>query len=142
MKCKKLLRIKPVKVEFIKKDFIENLEINYEEYLTEFINKSKFVDDNGVKKFKLIKKQSNGEYDITNGNYSLDYKLLIDSKTTEGMSYYSETISIDKDGAVTYGASKKTGKWRRYFFINILKGLSKKEIERIENSKRIELNEI
>lgn len=50
------LCINYLKVSFIKKDFVENFETNYEEYLTEFINNSKFVIDNGNKKFRVIKK--------------------------------------------------------------------------------------
>lgn len=49
------LCINYLKVSFIKKDFVENFETNYEEYLTEFINNSKFVIDNGNKKFRVIK---------------------------------------------------------------------------------------
>lgn len=79
------LYIEYLKVCFVKKDFVENFETNYEEYLTEFINNSKFVIDNGNKKFRVIRKQSHGECDITNYQYSIDYKLLIDNKTIENM---------------------------------------------------------
>ena len=136
------LKIRPLKIGFVKKDYIGNFDSNYEEYLTEFLNNSKFVIDNGNKKFHIISKQENGEYDVTNGIYALDYKLLIDSKTAENMSYYSETISIDKNGEVSYGMSKKIGNWRRYYFPNILKGLSKKDFEKIESCDKKDLNEI
>ena len=121
---KEQLRIKPLKVGFIKKDFIENFETNYEEYLTEFINYSKFVFDNGNKKFKIIAKQSNGECDITNGQYTLDYKLLIDNKTIENMYYYSENITVHTDGVVSYSLSKKS------------------DFEKINTTEKDELNEV
>ena len=111
------LRIKTLEIGFVKKDFIENFETNYEYYLTEFINKSRFVKDKGNKKFAIIEKQSNGEPDITNEIYSMDYKLLVDNKTIENMFYYNETITVDKNGAVIYGASRKTGEWKNYIFI-------------------------
>lgn len=130
------LRIKPLKIGFLKKDYIGNFNSNYEEYLTDFLNNSKFVKDNGNKKFYLIQKQENGEYDVTNDIYELDYKLLIDRKTTENLSYYSETIEVDSNGAICYGMSKKEGTWTRYHFLNILKGLSKQDFENIDCSKK------
>lgn len=131
-----------LKVSFVKKDFVENFETNYEEYLTEFINNSKFVIDNGNKKFRVIKKQSHGECDVTNDQYSIDYKLLIDNKTIENMNYYSENISVYNDGAVGYSASKKSGEYRIYILLNILRTLSKEDINEIENSKISDLTEI
>ena len=62
-KSENLIRIKPLEISFVKKDFVKNLETNYEQYLTEFINSSRFVTDNGNKKFRIIKKQAHGEYD-------------------------------------------------------------------------------
>lgn len=136
------LRIKPLKVGFVKKDFIGNFETNYEEYLTEFINCSKFVHDNGNRKFKIISKQSNGECDITNSQYVLDYKLLIDNKTIENMYYYSENIAVHTDGVVSYSASRKSGKFRIYILLNILKGLSKEDFEKISTCEKNELNKV
>lgn len=138
----KNLYIDYLKVSFVKKDFVENFETNYEEYLTEFINSSKFVIDNGNRKFRVIKKQSHGECDVTNDQYSIDYKLLIDNKTIENMNYYSENISVYNDGAVGYSASKKNGEYRIYILLNILRTLSKEDINEIENSKRSDLTEI
>lgn len=136
------LRIKPLKVGFVKKDFIGNFETNYEEYLTELINSSKFISDNGNRKFKIITKQSNGECDITNGQYTLDYKLLIDNKTIENMHYYSENVTVHTDGVVTYSLSKKSGNFRMYMLLNIFKSLSKKDFEKISATEKDKLNEV
>lgn len=135
------LFMKPLKVSFIKKDFVENFETNYEEYLTEFINRSKFVADNGNKEFTMIEKQSKGECDITNGLYTIDYKLLIDSKSIENMNYYSGNISVDRSGAVIYSVSKKNGKYKIYLFLNILKTLSNNDIQEIETTPRRDLTD-
>lgn len=136
------LRIKTLEIGFVKKDFIENFETNYEDYLTEFINKSRFVKDKGNKKFFIIEKQSNGESDITNEIYSMDYKLLVDRKTIENMFYYTETIALDKHGARIYGASRKTGKWKKYIFINILKGVSENDIRNINDLPKSKLDDV
>lgn len=138
----KNLLLEPLKVSFVRKNFIQNFKANYEQYLTEFINCSKFVMDNGGNKFWKIKEQAHSECDVTNGNYSIDYKLLMDNKTIEEMYYHSENIAIDKNGAVIYSASKENGKWRRYVLISIFRGLSKKDIEKIESTKTNELNEL
>ena len=111
------LRIKTLEIGFVKKDFIKNFETNQEEYLTAFTNKSRFVKDKGNKKFTIIDKQSNGEPDITNGIYSIDYKLLVDNKTIGNMFYYNETVTVDKNGAVIYGASRKTGECKNIFLL-------------------------
>ena len=54
-----------LKIPFMKKDFIENYNSNYEIYLNEFVNNSKFITDNGDFKFQLTECQSNNEPDIT-----------------------------------------------------------------------------
>ena len=53
MKKRKLkLMFKNLGTSFIKKNFIKNYKSNYEEYLTELINHSKFVSDYGNEKFE------------------------------------------------------------------------------------------
>ena len=136
----KKLTIKPLRISFIKKDFVSNFETNYETYLTDFINNSKFIEDNKNKKFTIIQKQSDGECDITNGEYSLDYKLLIDSKTIENMSYYSENLLLDKYGGVVSSLSKRSGTYKIYILLNILKGLSVEDIKEISITKKNKLD--
>ena len=104
------INYKTLNVSFMKKDFIENYDSNYEEYLNEFINNSKFVTDNGNQLFELNKQQSDGEADSTNKEYDLEYKLFIDTETLVNKSNFSHTITIDSNGARFYGASKKEGK--------------------------------
>ena len=139
---KKQIKLKSLNISFIKKDFIDGFKTNYEEYLIEFVNSSKLVTDNGNKKFRIINEQANGECDIKNGEYMLDFKVLLDSKTAENMSYYSDSVTVNKTtGIRIYGSGKKTGEWKKYYFINILKGLTKKDFEDIDSSPKSELNE-
>ncbi len=124
---------KILNISLIKKDYIENYDSNYEIYLNEFINNSKFVTDYGNKEFKLNKFQSKGEADSTNGDYDLEFKLFIDEETLNNKRYYSETITIDSNGARIYGESKKKGK---YLIVNLKKLLSRyslKDINEIKN---------
>lgn len=135
------LMFNSLKTSFIKKDFIENYNSNYEEYLTEFINNSRFVDDYGNEEFIIIKAQSKGESDIKNKLYELDYKLLVDHKTMENLNYYSSNIRIDKNGARILSTSRKSGSWRRYFLTNIMKNMLGKDFLKLENQDFKELNE-
>lgn len=142
MKKRKLkLMFKNLGTSFIKKNFIKNYKSNYEEYLTELINHSKFVSDYGNEKFERIKDQSKGQADIKNSIYELDYKLLIDNQTVRNLKYYSENITIDENGIRTYSASEKEGNWRRYFLTNIMKEFDINDFHRIEKSAPRELNE-
>ena len=129
------LMFKPLGACLVRKNFIKNYPSNYEEYLTEYINCSKFVTDYGNHKFELVRKQSNKEPDIKNKKYQLDYKLLIDSKTMENIVNYSENITIDKNGARIYSASNCEGKWRRYLLTNIIKEMSTSELKQLEELK-------
>ena len=139
---KKQIKLKSLNISFIKKDFIDGFKTNYEEYLIEFVNSSKLVTDNGNKKFSIINEQTNRECDIKNGEYMLDFKVLLDSKTTENMFYYSDSIIVNKTtGIRIYGSGKRIGEWKKYYFINILKGLTKKDFEDIDSSFKSELNE-
>lgn len=125
---------KILNISLIKKDYIENYDSNYEIYLNEFINNSKFVTDYGNKEFKLNIFQSKGEADSTNGVYDLEFKLFIDEETLNNKRYYSETITIDSNGARIYGESKKKGK---YLIVNLKKLLSRyslKDINEIKNN--------
>lgn len=132
----------PLKTSFVKNNFIENYESNYEEYLTQFINNSRFVSDYGNEKFIHIKEQSKGEVDAENNFYQIDYKLLIDNKTMESLKYYSERISIDNNGARILIASEKDGTWRRYLLTNIMKNMSREDFEKLENQDSKELDEL
>lgn len=141
MEKDKKLMFKPLRISFIKKNFVKNYQSNYEEYLTEFINNSKFVPDKGDKEFSIVIKQSSGEPDIKNEYYELDYKLLIDNKTMEGLKYYSENIRMDSNGGVVFSSSEKRGVLRRYLLTNIMKNMSKDDFLKLENQNSNILNE-
>lgn len=135
------LLMRPLKVSFLRKNFIQNFDADYEEYLTELINSSRFVRDNKNQIFRHIKEQSHNECDATNGIYDLEYKLLIDSKTMENMYYYSNQIAVDNCGVTMYSGSKKNGEWKKYFLLKILRGKNVEDFEKIENTDSIYLNE-
>ncbi len=136
------LWMKPLEIGFVRNGYIDNFELNYEDYLTEFINHSRFVTDNGNKIFTKIEEQAHSECDVINGKYQLDYKLFIDKKTMENLYYYSEKISVDKNGTVTISTSRKQGTYRRYHLVSIFKDLLAEDIKKIENLEKLQLDEL
>lgn len=130
------INYKILNILFIKKDYIKNFDSNYENYLNDFINNSRFVKDNGNKIFLLNKKQSEGQPDSSNGEYELEYKLFIDTETLINKSNYSDTITIDSNGARIYGASKKEG---RHLIVNIKKLLSLYSLNQLNEIKNKKL---
>lgn len=93
------------------KNYVEGYEIDYEKYLTDFINVSKLIELNNNELFKWIphNEQSHGECDLYGENYSLDFKLLSEPKFMEGKSTLSYTYSIPTKGVVLMGPSKRSG---------------------------------
>lgn len=134
----KELMFRPLKISFIRKNYITNYESNYEEYLTEYINNSKFVYDHGNEKFKLNKAQANKEPDAENKEYKIEYKLLIDNKTMENFTKYSDDITIEKNGERIFSTSKFKGKWRRYLLTNIIKNIPLKRLKELEDKEQIQ----
>lgn len=116
----------------MKKDYIENYDSNYEEYLNEFINNSRFVTDNGNKLFELNKHQSEGQADSTNKEYDLEYKLFVDTETLVNKSNYSDTITVDSNRARFYGASKKEG---THLIVNLKKLVSQYSLKELSEIK-------
>lgn len=79
------------------------LECNYEKYLTEILNLSKwFYQQNNGEKFVMISEQSHGEPDIVCNEYALDYKLLLSSTEAEGKRFHSQQITME-NGWIAYG---------------------------------------
>lgn len=146
------LRIKQLKIGMIKKDFIKNNSkkiYDYEQYLLEFINCSKFVEDNKNKIFTAIphNEQNNGQADVTNGIYQIELKMLMDSKSVENMAYYSGGIYEDENtGATIYTSSEyqskegneKVKKYKVYIPLKAFRGKELKDYIRIENNKIID----
>lgn len=110
------LKIRHLNISMIKKDFIKNdskknnneYEYDYEDYVLEWINESRFVKDNNGSLFKKVPhtNQSHGESDIENEVKNFELKMMVDSKTVERMAYYSYGIHKVSTGGICYTASK------------------------------------
>lgn len=150
------LRIKNLEISMIKKDFIENdngYKYDYEDYVLEWINNSKFVTDNQKCLFEKIPhiNQSNGEYDLKNKVKEYELKMMVEQKSVEKMAYYSHGIYEEtKTGVVFHTASKYNIKENRdeqkeyqvYWGLKIFRGISCSDFVRIDKMKKNELENI
>lgn len=114
---KKEILLKQLPAAVIVKNFIKGHLADNEEYLRDFINLSKLVTEKGNEKFILRKhcEQSDGQSDIYNSNYELDFKILIDPKYMEGKNLLSRSITEIAPGVTAYGNSKVNSKQQACF---------------------------
>ncbi len=130
------IKVKVLDIAFIKKDYIEgNIkkgELDYEKYLLEFINNSKFVLDYGHV-FSYNEKQSKGECDISNGKIDIDFKLLLPQKTVESLKNHSSRLLIDENGAITLYDSISHDKYILYNYLGLFNSLCINDILKIDN---------
>lgn len=133
---KKEILLKELPAAVIVKNFIKGHPTDCEEYLTDFINSSKMVKEKGNEKFALRKhcEQSEGQSDIYNFFYELDFKILIDSKYMEGKNLLSRAITEIAPGVTAYGNSKVNGKQHACFINWCFRDKSLTDLKEIRQS--------
>lgn len=120
------------------KNYVEGHEVDYEEYLTEFINASKLVELNDGNKFILKKhnEQSHGECDLVGKKYSLDLKLLTDPKYMEAKSLLSYGRYSPCTGITCTTLPKRPGESMGYYdMIKVLRQSTLDRLLELEESK-------
>lgn len=130
------LQIKSLPTAVIIKDYIDGHPANYEEYLTEFINASKLVQEKGNEKFRLRdqKEQSQGQNDVYNSFYELDFKFLVDGGYMEGKRLLSPSITEYCPGVTAIGPSKKSGSQLAYDILKCFRDKTLDDLEKIERN--------
>ena len=105
------LRILPAPV--IIKNFVkDDPSCNYEHYLVELLNSSKWFAQNHEKKFVWVEKQSNGEPDAYSEGYGLDFKLMLAESRLQGISIFSTQYALLPDEKVSTLPCKKPNETR------------------------------
>lgn len=106
---------------FMTKGYIEGEgapSCNYEEYLTELLNNAKYFRGRaGGRKLKLIEKQDNGESDICENGFSLDFKLIGGQSAIMAQKLTSGSIRHINEGAIAHGIA--SGKKEEYEAVRI-----------------------
>lgn len=132
------LQIKSLPTAVIIKDYIDGHPANYEEYLTEFINASKLVQEKGNEEFRLRdqKEQSQGQNDVYNSFYELDFKFLVDEGYMEGKRLLSPSITEYFPGVTAIGPSKKSGSQLVYNILKCFRDKTLDDLEKIERDRQ------
>lgn len=132
------LQIKTLPASVIIKNYIEGHPANCEEYLTDFINASKLVRDKGNDKFRLRdqKEQSQGQNDVYNSFYELDFKLLVDEGYMEGKRLLSPSITEYCPGVTGISSSKKSGSQVVYDILKCFRDKTLGDLKKVENGEQ------
>lgn len=97
--------------EAIIKGFVKNDDkCNYELYLVELLNSSRWFADNFNRTFTWCEKQSHKECDAYSGEYGLDFKLIASKTRLQASSIFSSQTTLLCDGVVVNSMSKVQGK--------------------------------
>lgn len=97
--------------ETIIEGFVQNDDkCNYEFYLVELLNSSKWFADSFNKEFKLCENQSHKECDAYSDEYGLDFKLIASKTRLQASSIFSSQTTLLCDGVVARSMSKVQGK--------------------------------
>lgn len=98
-------------IMMISKKKVNNIQVNYEDYLIEVLNKSNYFQKLSKNEyFKAIAEQAHGECDAETSNYQIDFKLLIPSEFMwyKNMSLPNIDYSLMKDGVIQVSDNKKS----------------------------------
>lgn len=132
---KNQILIKQLPTAVFIKNFIEGHPADCEEYLKDFINSSKLVEEKGNEEFILRShdQQSQGQTDVYNSMYELDFKILADTKYMEAKSMLSNSLTELCPGVTAVGSSKLQGNRRAFDIIKFLRNKTIEDLKNIEN---------
>lgn len=128
------LLVKQLPTAVFIKNFIGGHPADCEEYLKDFINPSKLVKEKGDNTFLLRKheEQSQGQSDIYNSCYELDFKTLVDTKYMEAKSMLSDSITEICPGVTAVGSSKIQDSRTVFDIIKCFRGKTLDDLQHIE----------
>lgn len=106
---------------------------NYELYLLELINVSKWFSEEYSGDFQGPASESHGECDAINENYQLDFKLLASKTALQAKSILSPQIYTE-NGVTFFCTSKVDGNIRATRIFAALRGLALNKLLEIRNS--------
>lgn len=101
--------VKMLSPELIITGFVENENrCNYEKYLLEFVNKSRyFLNKSGNQLYYAPLSEANGEYDCISDTYELDFKLIASQSLLRAMSDLSFRKTLLYPGVTATHSPKK-----------------------------------
>lgn len=129
------LKIKPLPVSYIKKDFIESdikNQFNYEKYLIEIVNNSTYLKSYSKgEDYHSPLSESNGENDCISHNYSLDFKLLTMSSYVKAKKFTESQLTYDNDLQATFIGPSERESATYYSLEYFIKNKTAQDIEQL-----------
>lgn len=107
------MRVELLQAPYIISNFVKGeSNCNYEIYLLELLNVSKYFSKEHQGVFYKPNSESNGECDAQNENYSIDFKLFASKTALQARRILSPQIKRLSNGVSIYSISRKSGKMR------------------------------
>lgn len=104
------MRVSLLAAPYIIKGFVQGeRNCNYEIYLLELLNRSKWFSAAHPGRFEKPASEANGECDANNPNYQIDFKLFASKTALQARSLLSFQVSKETDGVTIWSRSKKSG---------------------------------
>ena len=130
------LRSRVLEAPFIIKDYVAGEKrCNYELYLTELLNNSKWIGTHHNRHFEYQNAQSSGECDAYSDDYGIDFKLIASKTQLQARSILSFKIDKFTDGTILKSVQGE-GRTVQITRLNAaLRGKSTEELEIIRNRK-------
>ncbi|WP_270331605.1 hypothetical protein [Lactococcus lactis] len=101
------IRFKLLPPSTIIKNFVKGEpDCNYEKYLLELLNASKYFRKMSISKFCAPVTESNGECDAISENYEIDFKLLASTTRLQASSQLSNRITKMSPGVILHHAAQ------------------------------------
>lgn len=135
------LKSKRLPAGVIISNFISGYEVEYETYLIEFLNQSRWFQEHFTEPFNKPKSESNGECDCYSGGYGLDFKLIASQSELCATSCMSSGKIVYASGARATVEAKEKGSMTAFCLHKLLRFCSLEELKRISKATNVKKDE-
>lgn len=135
------LRSRRLPAEIIISNFVKGDEVEYETYLIEFLNQSKWFQNRFNTPFIKTQTESNGECDCYAGSYGLDFKLIASQSELCATSCMSAGKVVFASGARATVQSKEQGSMQAFYLHKLLRFCSIDDLNRISKATNVKKDE-
>lgn len=131
-KIDKRIKLHILDAPLIIKNFVNgDSKCNYELYLVEMLNKSKWMKRQFPEDFRWQEEQSHSECDAYSGNYGIDFKLAAAKSKLQAKNLLSDQIQLIAPGEYATCASKKSGEMKSTRLFAALRPLTINELRQV-----------
>ncbi len=135
------LKSRRLPAEVIISNFVKGDEVEYETYLIEFLNQSKWFQNRFNTPFIKTQTESNGECDCYAGSYGLDFKLIASQSELRATSCMSAGKVVFASGLRATVQSKEQGSMQAFCLYKLLRFCSIEDLKRISKATNVKKDE-